>query len=151
MALKLKLVRGHGYETYNTKDVKKEHKEEANAEKEETAEKDAPAPLVTHVNNILQSIFSNVEVYINNQQIYISNGLYVHKSYISNNFKGNISEYKGVLHCEGYDYEEFPDESVEAPLSEPFFTRRMKMLSRSDGFIMYGNLGVDIFSTSELL
>ena len=151
MALKLKLIRGRGYETYYTKEVKKEHKDESNAEKEETAEEDAPAPLVTHVNNILHSIFSNVEVYINNQQIYISNGLYVHKSYISNNFKGTISEYKGVLHCEGYDYEEFPDEIVKAPLSEPFFTRRMKMLSRPDGFIMYGNLGVDVFSTSELL
>ena len=30
--------------------------------------------------------FSNVEVYINNQQFYNSNGLYAHKSYISHNF-----------------------------------------------------------------
>ena len=49
----------------------------------------------TYVNNILHSIFSNVEVYINNQQTYNSNGLYAHKSYISNNFKAAISEYKG--------------------------------------------------------
>ena len=101
LALKLKLVKGRGYETYNTKEVKNEHKEEAKAKEEEPAEQDDPVPLVTHVNNILQSIFSNVEVYINNQQIYNSNGLYAHKSYISNNFKGGISEYKGVLHCEG--------------------------------------------------
>ena len=100
LALKLKLVKGPGYETYNTKEVKKEHKEEVKAEEEETAEEDDPVPLVTHVNNILHSIFSNVEVYINNQQMYNSNGLYAHKSYISNNFKGAISEYKGVLHCE---------------------------------------------------
>ena len=40
LALKLKLVRGRGYETYNTKEVKKEHKEEAEAEEEETAEED---------------------------------------------------------------------------------------------------------------
>ena len=150
LALKLKLVRGRGYETYNTKEVKKEHKEEAKAEEEETVEEEAVL-LVTHVNNILHSIFSNVEVYINNQQIYNSNGLYAHKSYISDNFKGAISECKGVLHCEGYDYEEFPDEIMEAPLSEPFFTRRMKMLSRPDSFMLYGKLGVDFFSTSELL
>ena len=106
-------------------------------------------PLVTHVNNILHSILSNVEVYINNQQIYNSNGLYAHKSYISNKFKGAISEYKGVLHCEGYDYEEFLDEFMEAPLSEHFFTRRMKMLFRPDGFMLYGKLGVHFFSTSE--
>ena len=90
-------------------------------------------------------------MYINNQQIYNSNGLYAHKSYISNNIEGAISEYKGILHCEGYDYEKFPDEIMEVPLAEPFFTRRMKMLSRPDGFMLYGKLGVDFFSTSELL
>ena len=116
LALKLKLVRGRGYETYNTREVKKEHKEEAKAE-EETAEEDAPVPLITDVSNILHSIFSNVEVYINNQQIYNSNGLYAHKAYISNKFKVAISEYEGVLHFEGYDYEEFPDEIMDAPLS----------------------------------
>ena len=143
LALKLKLVKGRGYGTFNTKEVKKEHKEEAKAEEEETAEEDDPVPLVTHVNNILHSMFSNDEVYINNQQIYNSNGLYAHKPYISNNFRGAISEYKGVLHCEGYDYEEFPDEIMEALLSETFFTRRMKMLSRPDGFMLYGKLGLN--------
>ena len=76
--------------------------------------------------------------------------MYAHKSYFSNNFKGAITEYKGVSHCEGYDYEEFPDETKEASLSEPFFTRRMKMLSRPDGFMLYGKLGIDFLSTSEL-
>ena len=151
LPLKLKLARGRGYETYNTREVGKEHKEEAKAEEEETAEKEATFPLVTHVNNILHSIFSNVEVYINNQQFYNFSGLYAHKSYISNNFKRAISVNKWVLHWEGYDYEELPDELMEAPLSEPFFTRRMKMLSRPDGFMLYGKLGVDFISTSELL
>ena len=77
--------------------------------------------------------------------------MYAHKSYISNNFKGDISEDKGVLHWEGYDYEELPDEIMEAPLSETFSTRRMEMLSRRYGFMLYGKLGVDFFSTSELL
>ena len=149
LALKLKLVKGRGYETYKTKELKKEHQEEAKAVEEETAEEDSPVPLVTHVNNILHSIFSKVEVYIN-QQIYNSNGLYADKSYNSNNFKGAISEYKGVLHCEGYDFEEFPGEIMEAPLSEPFFTRRIKMHKRPDGFILYGKLRVDFFSTSQL-
>ena len=98
----------------------------------------------------MHSIFSNVEVYINNQQIYISNGLYAHKSYISNNFKAAISEYKGVLHCEGYDYEQDP-EDISNSLSDPIFTRRRKLLSRPDGFMLYGKLGIDFFSTSELL
>ena len=151
LALKLKILRGRGCETHITRGVKLDHKEEAKAEEEETADEDAPIPLANHVNNILRSIFSIVEVYINNQQIYNSNGLYSHKSYNSNNFKGAISEYKGVLHCDGYDYGRFPDEIWEAPLSEQFFTRRMKMLSRPDGFKFYGKLGVDFFSTSEFL
>ena len=114
LALKLKLVRGRGCDTYNTREVKKEHKEETKAEEEETAEEDSPVPLVTRVSNILHSIFSNVEVYINNQQIYNSIGLYAHKSYISNNFKEAIFEYKEIWHCEGYDYEKIPDEIMES-------------------------------------
>ena len=79
LASKLKLVTGSGYGSSNTKEVKKEHKEEANLKQEETAKEDAPLPFVTHVNNILSSIFSNVEVYISNQQNYNSNGLNAHK------------------------------------------------------------------------
>ena len=90
-------------------------------------------------------------MYINNQQDYNSNGLNAHKSYFSNYFKGAISDYRGVLHCEGYDYEDVFDEILEAPLSEPFFRRRVKMLGRPDGFMLYGKMGVDFFSTSDLL
>ena len=153
LALKLKFVKGRGYETYNTKENMKGHKEEAKADQEDMAEEEqeAPVPLVTHVNNILHSIFSNVEVYINNQLFYNSSGRYAHQSYFSNNFKGVIVEYKEILQCEGYDYEELFDASMEAPLVEPFFTRRKKRLSRPDGFMLYGKMGIDFFSTSELL
>ena len=90
-------------------------------------------------------------MFINNQQSYTPNGLYALKSYISNNFKGAISEYNEVLLCEGYNSEELPAEVMEAPSSEPFFTKRMKMFSRPDGFELYAKLGVDFVSTSELL
>ena len=89
-------------------------------------------------------------MYINNQQIYSSNGLFAHKSYKSNNFKAAIPENKRVLHCEGYDYEQDP-EDISNPLPAPFFARRMKLLSRPDGFMLYGKLGIDFFSISELL
>ena len=153
LALKLKFVKGRGYDTYESKEKKKEHKDESivftetgtdDSDEEEEVARD------TYVNNIMHSIFSNVEVYINNQQIYNSNGLYAHKSYISNNFRGTITEYKGVLHCEGYDYEQDP-EDITNPLPDPFFTRRMKLLSRPDGFMLYGKLGINFFPTSELL
>ena len=74
---------------------------------------------VTYVSNIMYSIFSNVEVYIKKQQIYNSNGLYAQNSYISNNFKAAISECKGVLHREGYDYEQDP-EDISNPYLIPF-------------------------------
>ena len=120
LALKLKFVKGRGHDTFESREKKKELTDESvvftetgdDEEEEEVAR-------VTYVNNIMHSIFSNVEVYINNQQIYISNGLYAHKSYISNNFKAAISEYKGVLHCEGYDYEQDP-EVIKNPYLIPF-------------------------------
>ena len=86
---------------------------------------------------------------LHNQQIYNSNGLYAHKSYISNNFKAAISDNNGILPCEGYDYEQDP-EDISNPLPDPFFTRRIKLLSRFDVFMLCGKLGIDIFSTSEL-
>ena len=51
------------------------------------------------------------------------------------------------MHCEGYDYEEDPENLVEGP----FFTKRMKLYSRSDGFMLYGKLGIDFLTISELL
>ena len=50
------------------KETKFELKEETKADVETEEEKKIPVPLVTHVNNLLHSTFSNVEVYINNQQ-----------------------------------------------------------------------------------
>ena len=123
LALKLKFVTGRGYDTYESKEKKREHKDESVVFTETSDDKEEQEEVVrvTYVNNILHSTFSNVEVYINNQQIYNSNGLYAHKSYISNNFKAAISEYKEFLHCEGYDYERDPDD-IGNPLPDPFFT-----------------------------
>ena len=144
-ALKPKFVKGRGYDTYESKENKKELIDESVVFTETgTDDGEEEVARVTYVNNIMHSIFSNVEVYINNQQIYNSNGLYAHKSYISNNFKAAISEYKGVLHCEDYDYEQDPEDNSN-PLLDPFFTRRMKLLSRSVGSMLYGKLGIDFF------
>ena len=97
LALKLKFVKGRGYDTYESKEKKKGHKEESVVFTETGADDDPEEEEIAgviYVNNIMHSISSIVEVYINNQQIYNSNGLYAHKSYISNNFKAAIYEYK---------------------------------------------------------
>ena len=54
------------------------------------------------------------------------------------------------MHCEGYEYEQDPKD-ISNPLPDPFFTGRMKLLSRPDGFMLYGKLEIEFFSTSELL
>ena len=151
MALKLKFIKGRGDDTNESKE-KKEHKDESVVFTERGNDEDEEEEVarVTYVNNIMLSIFSNVEVYINNQHIYNSNGLYAHKYYISNNLKAAIFEYQGVLHCEGYEHEQDPEDICNT-LPDPFFTRRIKLLSRPDGFMLYGKLRIDFFSTSELL
>ena len=40
---------------------------------------------------------------------------------------------------------------ILTPYLIPFFRRRMKLLSRPDGLMLYGKLGSDLFSTSEVL
>ena len=73
LALKIKLVKGRGFDTYETTEKKKEHKEytvftETGDDDVEFIEEDEGVPHVTHVNIILYSIFSNAELYINNHQ-----------------------------------------------------------------------------------
>ena len=72
LAGKLKLVKGRGYDTYESKEKKKEHKDESVVFTEtgtEDEEEQEDVVRITYVNNIKQSIFSNREVYNNNQQI----------------------------------------------------------------------------------
>ena len=91
LALKLKLINPRGFDIYKATEKEKEHKEDAvftetGDDDVEFIEEDEGVPHITHVNIILHSIFSNAELYINNHQIYKWNGLYAHKSHISNNF-----------------------------------------------------------------
>ena len=62
-----------------------------------------------------------------------------------------ISEYKVILYCEGYDFEANPDDIQDSPLTDPIFSKRLKMLLRSDGLTLYEKMGGDFFTTCELL
>ena len=72
-----------------------------------------PGPLLSHVNDILQTNFNDVEFHVNDHQIYNSNGLYDQKFNIFNTFEGAIYEYKGILHCKWYHHEDFPNENKD--------------------------------------
>ena len=58
---------------------------------------------------------------------------------------------QGSFALRGCDYEEFPDEIMEALLSELFLTRKMKTLSRPNGLMLYGKVGIEFLSISEML
>ena len=133
-ALKLKIVIGRGYETYLNKEVKKERKKEAKADEDKAAEEEqeAPLPLVSHVNNSLHSILFNDEVYINNQQIYDTNGMHADKFYKANNFRAlslNTSEFFTAM---GTTLKNSEDGSA---FVWTFLHKRMKKLSWPDGFM----------------
>ena len=71
LALKIKLAKGRSFDTCRTTEKKKEHEEDAvftetGDDDVEFVEEDKGVPHITHVNNILHSIFSNAELYINN-------------------------------------------------------------------------------------
>ena len=134
LAKKLMFLKGRGYETYKTKEPKKERKDdsEENAAEDtvdEEMEEDSPVPLVTHVSKNLHSIFYKVEVYINNQQTYSSNGLYVHKSYIFNNFKGTISVYKEFCTAKVVTMKNVPMRLWTLPCPNTFSQRECKKRS----------------------
>ena len=79
---------------------------------DEEAEEETPVLLKTHVKRILHSVFSNVVVYINDQQIYNFFRLMRTSFTFSTVSKDIITEYKEVLHRQAYDYEEFPIEHM---------------------------------------
>ena len=59
-----------------------------------------------------------------------------------------VSENKVALNFKVQYYEETPDQIMEAPLSEPVFT---KIFTRPDGFMLYDIIRVDFFSTFNFL
>ena len=73
-------------------------------------------------NNALHSLFSNCEVYFNNEQIYTSNGLYPHKAQISNEFSGTRGLKDSIGICQGYQYENIPNDFTSAPFTGKVMT-----------------------------
>ena len=101
---------------------------------------------LTHVNNLLHSLFSNCEVYLNNQQVYNSNGLYGHKALISNEFNASTRNNEGILACHGYEFEKEPSDFEKSP----FIDREEEPLLKN-GFTYYGKLAIDLFQCEKFL
>ena len=97
LAIKIKLVKGRGFDAYKTIEKKKKHKEdtvftERGDDDVEFIEEGKGVRHITHVESFLHPIFSNAELYFNNHQIYNSNGLYAHKSHFFMSFKSTLTD-----------------------------------------------------------
>ena len=64
--------------------------------------------LLTYVNNLLHSLFSNGEVYFNKTIAYNANGLYPHKAQTTNEFNSSAVNDNEKLVYHGYRFEAYP-------------------------------------------
>ena len=76
--------------------------------------------------------------------VYNSNGLYPHKTQISNKFNSSAVSNKGKFACHGYSFEEFPDAFDMHP-----FTDRAHSLGTGINFSLYGRLVFDLFTCEK--
>ena len=87
---------------------------------------------LTHVNSLLHSLFSNCELYLNNQQVYNSNGLYGHKALISNETNASTRNNEGFLVCHGYEFEKEPSDFDK----KPFYRSRGRTFAEKWNYLL---------------
>ena len=100
---------------------------------------------LTHVNDSLHSLFSNCELFLNNQQVYNSNGLYGHKALISIEFNASTRNNESFLACYGYKFEKEPSDFEKSP-----FIDQEEELLLKNGTTYYGKLAIDLFQCEKL-
>ena len=104
---------------------------------------------LTHFNSLLQLLFSNCEMYLNNQQIYNSNGLYGHKALISNEFNAstrNNEIMKGFCYVTDMNLKNI----LAILIKSPFIDREEELLLKN-GTTYYDKLAIDLFQCEKLL
>ena len=99
-----------------------------------------------HVNTLLHSLFSNCEVYLNNQQVYNSKCLYGLNALISNEFNASTKSNEGILACHGHEFEKEPSNFQKSP-----FIDREKEVLMKNGTTYYCKLTFDLFQCEKLL
>ena len=99
-----------------------------------------------HVKNISHSLFSNCEVYLINQPVYNSNGLYGHKASISNEFNASKRNIECILACHGYELEKKPSDYEKSP-----FIDRVEEILLKTGSTYYGKLAIGLFQFEKII
>ena len=90
---------------------------------------------VCYVNNIMHSLFSNCELFLNGVQVSSANNLYPHKALIETE-TSHPPSCKSALECQGYEFEEDPEDIDEGIA---FKKRRTKIASNEKNNV-YGPL-----------
>ncbi len=108
--------------------------------------KDLNVVSVTHVNNLMHSLFSDVTLELNGTQVYTSNGLYAHKAFVSNEYSHNSSFKTSVLGCQGYILDDYP-ELLDTPQNQT----RQAIIKTGTRQIFFGKLCLDAFTCDKLL
>ena len=91
------------------------------------------------VNDTMHSLFSNCEVYFNNEQVYTSNGLYAHKAFISNEFSNSKGTKSFICACQGYRHAKEPVSLRD----EPLLSGKTK---KNEELCFYGKLAIDVLT-----
>ena len=137
LSLKLQLFKGR------LSDAFKKEKAEHKAVSEEDSDEE-PKTYSTYENNLLQSIFSNCEIYFNDTMVYNANGLYPHEAQISNGFNSSAVGNKGIFACHGYSFEEYPEALDVHP-----FTDRANYLGSGITYSFYGRLAMHLLTCEK--
>ena len=87
---------------------------------------------LTHVNNLLHPLISNCEVYLNNQQVYNSNGLYGHEALISNELNASTRNNEGILASHVNKFEKEPSDFNK----KPFYRSRERTFAEKWNYLL---------------
>ena len=148
LALKVKLVRGRGYKTYNSKEVKKgEHRGGKSGRGRDGGGRRSSSSRYSCKHFALFFPMLKCTSTINKFTT-LMDCMRTNLTFPTTSREPSLNT-REFCTARGRTMKNFI-EIMEAPLSEPFLTE-MKMLSRPDGFMLYGKLGVEFFSTSEFL
>ena len=97
------------------------------------------------VNNALHSLFSNCEVYLNNEQVHSANSLYAHQVFVSAEFSGTKGTKESLSECQEYWYENESNDFTKRPFTNVVFQKDKDVLT------FYGPSAIGPFACETLL
>ena len=119
------------------KKERKKHKEDAKADVETEAaseeDEEPPVPLVTHVNKFCTQLLQCWSLHQKSTYIQFKWTPWAQVLLFQKLRGGNLWVH-GSSALRGVQFEQFLDKFTESSLPEPFFTQKMKLLSRPGGF-----------------